>query len=82
MDHFAPPRLRFAFEARVDIAPSRHVGHAGSAPLGFTPITGGTVAGPRLQGTVEPGSSVKEAADERPMVRLTNGNTETVAPPP
>ena len=55
MDDIAPPGLRFAFEARVDIAPSRHVGHAGSAPLGFTPITGGTVAGPRLQGTVEPG---------------------------
>ena len=45
------PELAFAFEVRVDIAPSDHVGHAGGAPLSFTPITGGTVAGPRLTGS-------------------------------
>jgi hypothetical protein len=42
------PRLVFAFEARVDVA--------GTLPIGggrdFTPITGGTVHGPRLSGTV------------------------------
>jgi hypothetical protein len=55
MDEIRPPELRFAFEARVDIAPTEQIGHAGSAPLGFTPITGGTVDGPRLRGSVVPG---------------------------
>jgi hypothetical protein len=57
MNAVAPsgPGLRYAFEARVDIAPTQRVGQAGSAPLGFTPITGGTVAGPRLNGQVVPG---------------------------
>ena len=49
------PRLRFAFEARVDIAPSEHVGNGVGDVLDFTPITGGTVDGPRLRGTVVPG---------------------------
>jgi hypothetical protein len=44
--------LAFAFEARVDIGPTEHVGHAGGAELSFIPITGGTVTGPRLNGTV------------------------------
>jgi hypothetical protein len=49
------PELRFAFEARVDIGPAEHVGQAGGAPVGFTPILGGTVQGPRLSGQVVPG---------------------------
>jgi uncharacterized protein DUF3237 len=49
------PRLRFAFEARVDIDEPLRIGHAGGATLGFTPITGGTVTGPRLNGQVVPG---------------------------
>ena len=49
------PRLRFAFEARVDVAPSEHVGNGDGDVLDFTPITGGTVEGPRLAGTVVPG---------------------------
>lgn len=49
------PRLRFAFEARVDVAPTEHVGNGAGDVLEFTPITGGTVAGPRLSGTVVPG---------------------------
>jgi len=46
------PRLRFAFEARVDVGSSEHVGHGAGDVLDFTPITGGTVEGPRLRGTV------------------------------
>ena len=49
------PRLSFAFEARVDIAPGEHVGNGAGDVLDFTPITGGTVEGPRLCGTVVPG---------------------------
>ena len=55
MTEIVQPELAFAFEARVDIDPSQHVGHAGGAVLDFTPITGGTVKGPRLNGTVVAG---------------------------
>ena len=49
------PVLSFAFEARVSVAPSERIGHGTGEELWFTPITGGTVDGPRLQGTVVPG---------------------------
>lgn len=75
------PELRFAFEARVDVAPNLHVGHAGGAPVGFVPITGGTVAGPRLNGTVVPGGGdwaverrgVAIDLDARYLVRADDG---------
>ncbi len=50
------PRLDLAFEVRVDVEPPVRVG--GPSPhevLSFVAITGGTVAGPRLTGTVLPG---------------------------
>ena len=49
------PRLRFAFEVRVAVGPGEHVGHGEGDSLEFVPITGGTVDGPRLRGTVVPG---------------------------
>ena len=49
------PRLSFAFEARVDIAPGEHVGNGAGDVLDFTPITGGTGDGPRRWGTGVPG---------------------------
>ena len=49
------PELDFAFEVRVDIAPTERIGHGGGDVLSFTPITGGTIAGPRLNGTVVAG---------------------------
>lgn len=49
------PSLRFAFEARVDVGPEELVGHGEGDALHFTPITGGTVNGPRLRGIVVPG---------------------------
>ena len=75
------PRLRFAFEARVDVAPSEHVGHGEGDVLDFTPITGGTVEGPRLRGTVVPGGgdwSVKRGPtvyelDARYLIRAADG---------
>ncbi|WP_243060074.1 DUF3237 family protein [Nocardioides sp. SR21] len=75
------PELAFAFEARVDIAPSEHIGHAGSAPVGMTPITGGTVSGPRLNGTVVPGGGdwaiarpgVAVDLDARYLIRADDG---------
>jgi hypothetical protein len=75
------PQLSFAFEARVDIDPGQHIGHAGSAPLGFTPITGGTISGPRLSGTVVPGGGdwaiarpgVAVDLDARYLIRADDG---------
>jgi hypothetical protein len=49
------PVLTFAFEARVTCAPSERIGHGAGEELWFTPITGGTVDGPRLQGEVVAG---------------------------
>jgi hypothetical protein len=51
----ASPELEFAFEVRADIGPSEHIGHGEGDELTFTPITGGTVDGPRLRGVVVPG---------------------------
>jgi hypothetical protein len=49
------PTLEFVFELRVEVDAERTIGHGASAALGFTPITGGTVTGPRLNGRVLPG---------------------------
>ncbi|MEF2978372.1 DUF3237 domain-containing protein [Subtercola sp. YIM 133946] len=46
------PTLEFAFEIRVDVGEGHHVGRGPDEKLHFTPITGGTVDGPLLQGRV------------------------------
>ncbi|MGW2183656.1 DUF3237 domain-containing protein [Streptomyces sp. NPDC001732] len=46
------PALDFAFEVRAFLAPARHIGHGAGEATEFVPITGGTVDGPRLRGTV------------------------------
>ncbi|MER7638228.1 DUF3237 domain-containing protein [Streptomyces sp. NPDC126522] len=46
------PSLTFVFEIRAAVTPSLHIGHGEGERLEFTPITGGTVSGPRLNGTV------------------------------
>ena len=48
------PELTFAFEARVEVAPSIRIGRGPQEELWFTPITGGVVTGPRLSGAVLP----------------------------
>jgi hypothetical protein len=52
VDELPPPALEFAFELRVNIAPGHHIGRGPDEELSFTPITGGTIAGPLLNGTV------------------------------
>ncbi len=54
MTDLLDPRLTFAFEARVEIAPPLRIGRGPGEEVWFTPITGGTVAGPRLNGEVLP----------------------------
>ena len=51
---FTEPTLTFAFEARVEVAEPLRIGRGPDEELWFTPITGGTVAGPRLNGAVLP----------------------------
>ncbi|MGY3339430.1 hypothetical protein ACVW0K_005529 [Streptomyces filamentosus] len=46
------PALSFAFEVRAFLAPSLYIGHGGGEVTEYVPITGGTVDGPRLRGTV------------------------------
>ncbi len=48
----AYPVLEFAFELRVSIDEGWHIGRGADEELWFTPITGGTFAGPLLNGEV------------------------------
>jgi hypothetical protein len=49
------PQLDFVFELRVDVEEGWHIGRGPQEKLWFTPITGGTVVGPVLNGVVLPG---------------------------
>lgn len=49
------PRFAFAFQVTAMVEQPIHIGHSGATELSFTPIVGGNVDGPRLQGTVLPG---------------------------
>ena len=51
----AVPRLEFAFEERVTLDPAVVLGDTALGHRQYIPITGGTVAGPKLRGTVVPG---------------------------
>ncbi len=46
------PKLEYAFELRVDVDPEYRIGRSTDESLSFTPITGGTVSGPLLNGAV------------------------------
>ena len=54
MPELIEPTLTFAFEAQVEIAESIRIGRGPSEEVWFTPITGGVVTGPRLNGEVLP----------------------------
>jgi len=49
------PRVEFAFEERVTLAPAVVLGNTALGHRQYIPITGGTVAGPKLKGQVVPG---------------------------
>ena len=51
----AMPRAEFVFEEHVTLAPAVVQGETDLGQRQFIPITGGTVAGPRLNGEVMPG---------------------------
>ena len=50
-------RSRFAFEARVTVAPPVVVGPSVNGLRRIVPITGGTFSGPRIEGRVIPGGA-------------------------
>lgn len=47
-----PPKLTFAFEARITLAPPIELGMVDGKRKRFIPITGGTVKGPKLSGVI------------------------------
>lgn len=49
------PKIEFAFEARVTLAPAVVLGETGVGHRQYIPITGGTVVGPLFKGEVVPG---------------------------
>ncbi len=49
------PRVEFAFEFRVTLAPAVVLGETALGRRQYIPITGGTIAGPKLSGEVIPG---------------------------
>jgi len=49
------PKVEFAFEARITLAPATVVGATATGQRQYIPITGGRIAGPKLQGRVIPG---------------------------
>ena len=49
------PALEYVFEIRVTIDPELHIGRGPDERLSFTPVTGGSDSGPRLNGDVLPG---------------------------
>lgn len=49
------PRVEFAFEFRVTLAPAVVLGETAVGRRQYIPITGGTIAGPKFSGEVIPG---------------------------
>lgn len=49
------PKVEFVFEERVTLAPPRVLGRTALGQRQYIPITGGTIAGPKLNGRVIPG---------------------------
>jgi hypothetical protein len=49
------PQVEFVFEERVTLAPATVLGETAIGHRQYIPITGGTIAGPKLQGRVIPG---------------------------
>ena len=54
-DTLETPKVEFVFEELVTLGPSEHPGKTPWGERNIVPITGGTVAGPNIKGTVMPG---------------------------
>lgn len=54
-DKLETPKLEFVFEELVTLGPSEHPGKTPMGERNIVPITGGTVAGAGIKGTIMPG---------------------------
>jgi hypothetical protein len=70
MQHPAPV-LEFAFEAAVSVSPRFSLGQVHGGERRVIPITGGTVSGPRLTGTVVPGGADWQLVQPDGLIDLT-----------
>ena len=68
---YVPPDLDFAFEARVGVSPAIEAGPVPGGRRRIIPITGGVVAGPRLNGIVIPGGADWQLIRDDGLVDLT-----------
>lgn len=64
------PELEYAFTVKVDVAPPVEMGSADGGRKRFIAITGGTVSGPALTGTVLPGGGDWQVIEEGGLTRL------------
>ena len=64
------PELEYAFTVKVDVAPPVEMGPADGGKKRFIAITGGTVTGPALTGTVLPGGGDWQVIEEGGLTRL------------
>ena len=85
----AAPKLVYAFSAKITLAPPVEVGEIDGGRRRFIAITGGTISGPRLQGTVLPGGGDWQTIlpggltllDARYFLRTADGATIEVSNP-
>lgn len=75
-----PPSLRHAFDLHVDVGPTERIGHGDGELLEFTPVVGGVVTGPMLDGFVLAGggdwSTTRRAVttlEARYLIRAADG---------
>jgi hypothetical protein len=64
------PTLALAFSMRIEVAPPIEQGEVDGARHRFIPITGGTISGPRLTGTVLPGGGDWQAIHPRGLASV------------
>lgn len=92
----AAPTFEYAFSARVELLPPIEQGTIDGRRIRFIPISGGSVAGPKLHGKVLPGGGDWQSvgtdglteldarysikADDGTVIRITNTGVRTATP--
>ncbi len=64
------PTLEYAFTVRAEVAPPVEMGEADGGRKRFIAITGGTVRGPKLNGTVVPGGGDWQVIEQGGLTRV------------
>lgn len=81
MHDVADPVFEFVFELFIDVEEGWHIGRGENEKLWFTPVTGGTISGPKFSGSILPGGgdwSVKRddttQVEARYLIRADDGS--------